>query len=585
MLTELRIQNFAIIDKLEVRFEAGFNVITGETGAGKSIIIDAVDVLLGGRADVDFIRAGEERASVEGAFKATPALLPLLRPLLEQEGIELNPQPEDLLLTRELRTNGRNICRVNGSTVSLHAYKEIGQRLVDVHGQTEHLSLLRAKEHIALLDAYAGLEGTRNRIAALVDQVNDVRREIDQLRQDKEALARRMDMLGYQVQEIRAVAPKPGEEEVLQAESARLANSEVLARNSTEAAIALFGEESTEVRGAVDLLSIAAAALARIARIDPKATEYVSLAESAAAQVDELARSVRAYMEHVEQNPARLEEVEERIDAINRLKKKYGGTVEAVLAFADKAEIEMAGIQNSEARQEELAKQQDTLLRQIGDLAAKASLARQETAETLAQAIELEMRDLRMDGARFTVAISQEEDPAGAYVGNRRLKFDATGVDQVEFMMAANRGEPLRPLVKVASGGEVARIMLALKGVLSRADKTPTLIFDEIDQGIGGRLGSVLGQKLWRLSGEHQVLCVTHLAQLAGFADAHFKVLKAYKGERTTTAIQRLEDKARVEEIAEMLGAETVSARQSAHDILMLARQLKDGKGVQTPML
>jgi DNA repair protein RecN (Recombination protein N) len=272
------------------------------------------------------------------------------------------------------------------------------------------------------------------------------------------------------------------------------------------------------------------------------------------------------------------------MDALNRLKRKYGGTLEAVIAFGQKAAEDLSKLTNSEDRLRELRAQEDVLLRQIGERAAQISRARKAAAEKLGEGIVRELADLKMEGARFGVDIQQTEDPNGCYVGEHRLRFDHTGIDTVEFMLAANRGEPLRPLVKVASGGETARIMLALKTVLSRADSTPTLIFDEIDQGIGGRVGAIVGQKLWKLSEGHQVLCVTHLPQIAAFGDSHFRVVKTLREDRTVTSIASLNDRARVDELAEMLGAETGSGKQSAHDLLMVSRGIKEGKNIQTTL-
>lgn len=580
MLSEIRIQNFAIIDKLEVLLAAGFNVITGETGAGKSIIIDAVDVMLGGRADVDFIRAGTEKSIVEGVFKLPAKLIHDLTPLLEQEGIELSV-PDELTFTREIRSNGRNMARINGSTVSLQYFRDIGQKLVDIHGQTEHLSLLRPREHLGLLDNYAGLEAQRSELAALVEQVNKLREEISDLVQDEAAIARRIDMLNYQLEEIRAVNPKTGEEESLREESTKLSHAEQLAAMTAEAIRSLENDET----GAVELLNQASTALARVAKIDTNMQEFATLAESLAVQAEEMARSLEHYADNIEHNPARLNEVEDRLDAINRLKRKYGGSIEAVLQYAEKAKTELDTITHSEEHLIQLRAEESRLLHLIGDKASKISTIRYGTSLKLAEGIESELTDLRMEGTRFQVQLEQDEDPSGCFVGERRLRFDATGFDRVEFLIAANRGEPLRPLVKVASGGETARIMLGLKSVLSRADKTPSLIFDEIDQGIGGRVGTTVGQKLWKLSEEHQVLCVTHMAQLAGFADSHFKVSKTLRADRTVTTIMKLDDKTRVNEIAEMLGADSESNRQSAQEILNTAQQIRQGKGLQQALL
>jgi len=387
-------------------------------------------------------------------------------------------------------------------------------------------------------------------------------------------------MLQYQVQEIDSAALRPDEEVELQQERNRLVNAEKIAELATEAQYALLGDMG-ETSG-VDLLAQAAIDLSRLAKLDPSIAEYAELAESLSAQADELARAVRQYREDIEYDPHRLDQIEERVEIITRLKRKYGGSIEAALAHADKARAELESITHSEERLAELRAQEDRLLHQIGTLAAQLSAKRRAAAQKLTEAIVRELDELKMQGARFEVQIAWQDDPEGCFVEDRRLAFGLNGIDQVEFYMAANVGEPLRPIAKVASGGETSRIMLALKSVLTHADQVPTLIFDEIDQGIGGRIGAVVGQKLWRLSDRHQVLVVTHLAQLAGFGDAHYRVSKHVQNKRTVTQVQRLDDQGRVDELAEMLGAETDSARQSAYDILMLARRLKEGRRLET---
>ena len=579
MLEELRIQNFAIIEDLTLNFPANFNVITGETGAGKSIIIDAMMLLLGGRSDAGSVRAGTERALVEGTFAVPAPIQDRLLPILSEN--ELLAEDDGLVtLAREIRANGRSTARVNGVTVRLDVLTEVGDLLVDIHGQSEHLSLLRPREHIYLLDRYANLVEPRDALAGLVSKLRSLRDEIKGLLRDEAELARRADMLAFQAEEIRTVNPTPDEEDTLREERTRLVNSEKLAEHSGRAYDLLLGGDPDSA-AATDLLQQAVAAIARLAAIDTTLKEQAEWAESLSVQVQELGESMRHYRDAVEFSPTRIDELEERAEAISRIKRKYGGTVVAALDFLARAEAELDGIQHSEERLAELRAQETDLLRSIGELSVKLSEGRKKAAAKLARSIERELGDLRMVGGRFEVGIVWQEDPEhGAYVGQQRYAFDATGIDKVEFLLSANPGEPLRPLAKVASGGETARIMLALKGVLGRVDHTPTLIFDEIDQGIGGRIGAVVGEKLWSLAASHQVLVVTHLAQLAGFADTHYRISKREVKGRTVTRSDVLDDKARVEELAEMLGAQTDSARQSAHDILMLARRIKDGERV-----
>ncbi len=578
MLAEIHIRNFAIIEELSLRFDEGLNVLTGETGAGKSIIIDAVSLLLGGRASTDWIRAGAERAEIEGHF-VLGARAQAIQPILEAEGLE--GEDDLLILAREVRRNGRNICRVNGRAVSLSLLSEIGQWLVDIHGQGEHLSLLRVREHVNLLDRYAGLEAERAEMARLVQALRQVRAELTDLRQDERELARRIDLLSYQVEEITEARLEPGEEEELEAERLRLANAEQLMQLAIEVTQVLE-EGSEEQLSAVDLLGQAVQALTRLARIDPTMAEIRQQVEELSYQLSDLARDVRHYQDGIEFNPARLAQVEERLELIYNLKRKYGDSIEEILAFAERAQAELENITHAEERIAELEAEEERLLHEIGELGRRLSEARRAAGERLARAVEQELADLRMEHARFGVDIRWQDDPEGAYVGDRRVAFDATGLDRVEFLISANPGEPLRPLARVASGGETARLMLALKAVLSRADETPTLIFDEIDVGIGGRVGAIVGRKLWGLTAPdarghraHQVLCVTHLPQLAAYGDAHFHVLKTVEGERTLTHVRRLTGEARVQELAAMLGAPTASGQESAAAMLAEAESTK----------
>ncbi len=599
MLTELHIRDFAIIDELHLSFSPGFIVLTGETGAGKSIIIDAVSLLLGGRADPMFVRAGAERALVEAAFRLDPARQTAIRPILEREGLE-GDEPDLLILSREVRAEGRSICRVNGRSVTLALLREVAEGLVDIHGQSEHLSLLRVREHVHMLDRFAGLEDLRARVANLVAQVRAVRRERAGLEQDEQERARRIDLLQYQIAEIETANLRPGEEEELTEERVRLANAEQLTLLLAEALRAL-DEGSEEGRPATDQVGRLLRALEGLARIDAILAPHLQEAEEILYRLQDLAEGLRDYQRRVEFNPRRLAEVEERLDLIRRLKRKYGATIAEVLLYAQRAAAELETITHSEERIAELQEQERRLLDELAGAALELSARRREAARRLAQGIEAELQDLRMTGARFAVDFRWTEDPEGVPVTREAvvavglgpeeipdvslpacLSFDATGIDRVEFLVSPNPGEPLKPLSRIASGGETSRLMLALKAVLSRVDETPTLIFDEIDQGIGGRVGATVGEKLWRLTVAdanggvaHQVLCVTHLPQLAGFGDAHLRVEKIPLEGRTVTRIAVLEGPARIEELAQMLGASGESAYRSAEEILEEAERRK----------
>jgi DNA repair protein RecN (Recombination protein N) len=577
MLEEIRIRNFAIIDELELTFNDGLNVITGETGAGKSIVIDAVELLLGGKADGGMVRAGAEKATIEGFFSLDERTQSYVLPILEREELIEGEGGGALLIGREIRSNGRTAARINGVTVSIEILQEIGVYLVDVHGQSAHLSLLRTNSHLDLLDRYANLMDTRAAVGTLVARLRTVRAEAARLKADEAALKRRAEQLRDDIEQIDTAELQAGEEETLRAERTRLANSEQLARLTGETYALLVGDErSAEQISALDAMHQAVALLQKLAAVDPeRKADHASLMD-AVAIVEDVSGSLRDYAETVEYNPERLEEIEERLETIRLLSKRFGSTIGDVLAYADKARAELETLDNSEGRLAELLEQETGLLRQIGELSERISRARRKAAEKLGTGIVRELGDLRMESAVFEVAITQAETADGCIVGDKRLAFDETGIDQVEFMMSANPGEPLRPLVKVASGGEAARIMLALKRVLTLADQTPTLIFDEIDQGIGGRVGSVVGEKLWALTEGHQVLVVTHLAQLAGYADRHYRVAKLVDGGRTRTEIAPLDsDDLRVEELAAMLGTLNDSGRQSARELLAQAAGYK----------
>ncbi len=597
MLQELSIRDFAIIDDLQLSFSQGLNILTGETGAGKSIIIDALGLLLGDRGATEWVRAGNEVAQIEAQFYLEPHTdaSAEVRQLLDEQGLDEPDASEWVTLSREVRLNGRNICRVNGRVVSLQILSDITGHLIDVHGQGEHLSLLRPRTHIHLLDRYGGLLTQRQQVAAQVGKLRSVRGELQRLRHDARTIAQRVDLLSFQTEEIFAASLLPGEEAELESERRRLGNAEALLQLA-QAAEQILSQGETELPGALDLIGEVVGRLDRLARIDPDMQPIADEAQGLLEQLGDLARSLQDYAEQLEFNPERLQEVEERLELINNLKRKYGDTIEQILAFGEHAQSELDNMSNWEIKTAELEEQEEQLLRTIGRLAAELSVRRQTAGEQMARQVETELTDLRMARARFAVAVSQVERDDGAYLPDGpRVAFDATGVDQVEFLISANPGEPLKPMAKVASGGETARIMLALKSVLAHADATPTLIFDEIDQGIGGRVGAVVGHKLWNLTGRqkpgtgttvpaHQVLCITHLPQLAAFGDKHFTVNKRIQlvngEERTNTIVRDLDDNARVDELMLMLGATTEAGRRSVEEMMGEVHKVKLGEQI-----
>jgi DNA repair protein RecN (Recombination protein N) len=574
MLTELRIRDFAIIDELELTFNPGFVVLTGETGAGKSIIIDAVEMLLGGRADTALVRAGSEVAFVEGTFQLEPNIQSIVLPILERE--DLQDDPEVIHLSREIRREGRNICRVNGRVVTLALLSEVGQWLIDVHGQSEHLSLLRVREHLTLLDRYADVDQLKSTFFKLHSRLSSVRKELSELRQKEANAARQIEFLTYQINEIDSAALQPDEEESLQEERTRLANAERLAQLSEQALGSLDNDIDTQA-SALDLIGRSYQLLEQLKGIDDTLQGTVERSQLVQDGLVELVRELRRYRDSIEFNPKRLDFVEERLGLIQDLKRKYGDTIEAILTSTQEAQAELDQISHAEERVEALVVQESELLPRLGETGALLSEKRREAAENLGLSIEQELGDLKMAGAQFGFNLSWRDDPEGAPVDDRHLAFTERGFDQLEFLVAPNPGEGLKSLAKIASGGETSRLMLGLKGVLAQADQTPTLIFDEIDQGIGGRVGAIVGEKLWRLATSHQVLCITHLPQLAAYGDQHIKVEKLVDGGRTLTRTRSLDAQERIPEMAIMLGDISEANLESATDLLHTANTLKQG--------
>jgi DNA repair protein RecN (Recombination protein N) len=578
MLTDLNIRNFAIIDELDIHFDGGLNILTGETGAGKSIILDAMALVLGERADTTMIRTGEETAYVEASFQLSPKMLNFLEPILVGEGLENEPA-DMLLLTRELRLSGRNICRINGRAVNLSLQKQLGDRLVDIHGQGQHLSLLRRKSHLPLLDAFAGLDDKRHAVAATVRQLQSIRRKLKAQKENERSLAQRLDLLRYQVNEIDAANLFVGEEEELREERKRQANVEQLLLYANEALMALGGSDDDSI-SASDLLGKAERTVEQLSSLDPSMEAFSENVESIYFQINDLITELIRYRSKLEYDPARLGYLEERLELINRLRRKYGDDIESILTARQSAQDEIEKITHDEELTERLQKQERALLEELGDEGKILSNKRKQAASKLATAVEKELSELNMVEARFEVNFNEIESEDGAPVGSKVLQFDESGFDQVEFLVSANPGEDLKPLAKVASGGETSRLMLAMKTVLARVDSTPTLIFDEIDQGIGGRIGEIVGQKLWGLTmeAEHQVIIVTHLPQLAGYADGHFRVSKQIKGDRTTTTVVRLDGNPRVLELKDMLGANDQAAAITAESLLRQAEANKKSR-------
>ncbi len=573
MLSELRIQDFAIIDQLELKLGPGLIILTGETGAGKSIILDAVVMLIGGRAETTAIRAEANTALVEGVFMLEGSEKAAVLAILKRE--ELFDDEQAVTLTREVRREGRSVARVNGRTVNVSLLKELGALLVDIHGQSEHLSLLDTHAHLGLLDRFADVAVEISAYRQSYQKLQSVRRELNELRQAQADSERRIEFLTYQADEIEAAKLKPGEEPELREERDRLANAESLAEFAREA-LTVLDEGTPEAPAASDLVGQAAQAVTGLAKIDATRMALSEQASALEESLADLARSLRDYLEEIEFNPKRLEEVEERLNLIHSLTRKFGGSIESVIKHGEEARKELETISNASDRIESLVAEEASLLEVLAGQAMALSKKRKQASAELSMGIETELDDLRMAEATFSVNFRTKTDPQGIPNGDdQRLAFDQNGYDLIEFLVAPNPGEGMKPLVKIASGGETSRLMLALKNVLARADEIPSLIFDEIDQGIGGRVGLVVGQKLWHLAQNHQVFCVTHLPQLAAFGDQHLQVQKLVKENRTLTRVEPLIGEPRLLELAQMLGEVSEGTLRSAHEILQTSQEMR----------
>ena len=571
MLIELRIENFAIIHNLELAPGEGLLIFTGETGAGKSIILDAIMALVGGRVDGTMVRQGKERAVLEALFAIPAACRDEINAILEREG--LFEGENNLSLGREIRAEGRSVSRVNGRSVNVSLLKELGSLLVDIHGQSEHLSLLNVRSHLDLLDRFAGCDEDLELYRVDYHTLQHIRRELKDLRELEQEAARRVELLAFQAQEIETAHLLPGEEEELERERNRLANAEALAANAQEV-LNILDEGSPETSSALDQLGQASRLLGALARIDPQQAGLADQLEGASAGISELIRDLRAYLDGIEFNPRRLEQVEERLELIHQLQRKYGGTVEAVNTYGRSAREQLEKVQHAGERISELEQEEREVYSKALSAGMRLSESRRRAAERMGREVESELNDLNLAGARFSVwfnPLFETGDPTKPET--QKVELKDTGLDEVEFLIAPNPGEGLKPLVKIASGGETSRLMLALKNVLAQADHIPTLIFDEIDQGIGGRVGSVVGEKMWRLARRHQVMCVTHLPQLAAFGDEHYKVSKSVIADRTLTGVERLENEGRVFELALMNGNTSQSNLTAARELLTRAHE------------
>lgn len=565
MLLQLTIRNIAVIRDVTLDFGPGLTALTGETGAGKSILIDALGLVLGARASSDLLRSGASRAYVEAIFDISGlAGEAAVEPLLLEQGIELDDG--QLILAREIQASGRGIARINGRAVPLGVVATVGAKLVDIHGQSEHLSLLRSERQLELLDRFAGLKDQREELARLVRAFREARRERERIKAHEREREQRVDLLRYQLNEIASARLRVGEEEELLRERARLVNAERLAMLTGEILALLEGEEVA----ALDILRRVVVRLEELERLDPGVQGLATQLREALYSVQDVVQTIRAYSTEIEADPERLAAIEDRLETLKRLKRKYGSTIEEILAYAAQAEQELQRLESSELLADELEARVQRLAQEVTQRAEALSEARRAAARELERAMSEAMRTLRLGQGHFRIAFSEPKVAATAEAA--ALECAETGWDRVEYLIAPNPGQELRPLARIASGGEMARLMLALKSILSEVDETPTLIFDEIDVGIGSRSAQVVGERLWQLAQKHQVVVISHLAQIAAFADRHYKISKEVRGGTTETQITLLEGEERLEELAAMLDGVPVTPESRANARAMLER-------------
>lgn len=574
MLQEIVVRNLALIEELKLEFDPSFNVLTGETGAGKSIIIDSLGLALGGRFSAEMIRTGAESASVEAVFLAENRadLFSYL------EGVGINIADDHLLIiNREIGPAGKNRCRVNGQLVTVFTLAKIGEYLLDLHGQHEHQSLLFPDKQLALLDQYCG-----SFCLSLRDQLNKVfkewqsfENEYRSLQQNEQELARKVELLEFQIREIEEAKLVIGEDEDLMKEREILGSSEKLYQAASQSYRVIY--ENGDGRTAVELLVEAKRALEQVSAIDPRLDQILTAVKEASCQAEEASRELRSYQDQIQFDPERLAAIEDRLDEITRLKRKYGSGIAEILLSGDKCSQELAGISNREERLQLLDDELQKVKTRLGELALSLSRQRGLGAHKLEIAIMGQLSELNMDKTLFKVSVTQVENPEGIPFQGKTVTVSGTGADKVEFLIAPNPGESLKPMTKIASGGELSRIMLALKTILAELDQIPTMVFDEIDVGIGGRTAQAVAEKLLLIGQKRQVLCVTHLPQISSLAQRHFFIEKKVIENRTEVKVRVLGMGERVEELARMLGGAQVTdtTRQHAREMLTMAEKLR----------
>ncbi len=561
MLSELRIKNLGIIEEISWQLSDGLNIITGETGAGKSLLIDALELLLSGKPDAEAIRQGADEAQIEGIFKLDQtAAFSFLKELLVQK--DLYEDDDILVITCRLRKNGSGVSRINGHTVTKSFLHQVGRLLVDVNGQNGTFSLLDGKSQLEILDAYADTIGLRNEFTAKADELQKKKQELHNLEQNERDRTQREEFLKYQLNELNQAQLQDGEEEELEQKKKILTSIETLKTYSIEVYQALYEDDgSMNSTPVVDKLSATARILKKLVDLDPSLKEQLKFVEDAVAGLTEIARDIQSYNENLNFDLDSLEKTDARLELIRQLKRKYGATIAEMLAFQKKTAEDLDGLTHNTERTVQLTKEIASLRLESGRIAHQLSRDRVKATVRMETDVKKELCDLNMSQVIFKISIDQSPDAEGIPFPNGECySFNDKGADSVEFMASTNPGEELKPLISIASTGELSRFTLALKSALAETNTGRVLIFDEIDIGVGGRSGEILGKKLWNLGLQHQVICITHLPQIAVFADAHFGVHKETSGDRTLTMLQTLDGDLRIRELTLMLSGPEYTA-------------------------
>lgn len=570
MLQALKISHFAIIDELELSFYPGLNVLTGETGAGKSILIDALGQVLGERTDTSNIRSDAESSVVETLFDISE--YKTLQSMITEFGLAESNQPE-LLIRREVSNSGRSRAWVNGNITTLNLLLQIGSELVDIHGQHQHQSMLKLNKQLNLLDAYAGIIPLRNEFKLALTRYHKLEQELNTIKASEADAVQQQELLQHQITELNQVELHESEEEELDAERKLLSQAEKLQILAVKAVDELYGSEYQSFGGLISGLDRVQAAIEEISQIDETQKSVVNEIEGIKVNLDELYRTLRAYCDKIIIDPKRLELVEERLSLIHKLKRKYScDTITALITLKNNWVNKLDSLTHQEERIAGLDTELVLLRDNLTDIAGKLSTKRQRAGKQLGQLIESELAELGMPKTRFQVNVNQKDDSDGIIIyQGKPISVTATGIDQIEFLFSANPGEELKPLSKIISGGELSRVMLAIKTILANLEDVPSLVFDEIDVGIGGAIAQVVGAKLRRLSDSRQVIVITHLPQIAAAAHRHYLVSKTLNKTSTFTNIELIDDKDRVQEIARMLSGESITETALNHAESLLA--------------